>query len=337
MLAALKHFLMSFRQPPEWAPHESVWIGFPGDADLWLEDLKGAQGEVAAFARAVHAGGKGESVHLVCAHEAAEAQARDLAGDFARIDFAPFFDIWLRDTGPIIVSDNGQPLALDHKGNGWGGKYPSPLDDELARILCTHADMRRETRDWVLEGGAIEVDGAGLCVTTEQCLLNPNRNPGLSRAEIESRLKTDLGLTEILWLGDGLANDHTDGHVDNIARFVAPGVLALPEPFGGDDPNAPVYEDAVARARRWPIAIVRIPSAGRLEGEDGAAIPASHMNFYIGNASVVVPTYGNGSDDAAVAAVAALFPGRETIGLPSNHLLTGGGSFHCISQQVPKL
>ncbi|MFM9853543.1 MAG: agmatine deiminase family protein [Sphingomonadaceae bacterium] len=328
---------MTLSQPPEWAPHASVWIGFPSAADLWLDDLEGAQAEVAAFARAVHGGGKGEVVRLVCANPEAEAAARDLAGDIAEIIAAPFFDIWLRDTGPIIVSDGGNPLALDYRGNGWGGKYPSPLDDDLARLLCEQAALLRSPRDWILEGGAIDVDGAGLCVTTGQCLLNPNRNPNLSRADIEARLCADLGLSQILWLGVGLENDHTDGHVDNLARFVAPGVLALPAPFGDDDPNAAIFADAADRAARWPVEIVTIPSAGRHMDEDGAAIPASHMNFYIGNACVVVPTYGGPSDDAAVAVIAKLFPGRETIGLRANHILTGGGSFHCISQQVPTL
>ena len=328
---------MSFYHPPEWAAHDSVWIGFPSDGDLWLDDLEGAQAEVAAFARAVHAGGQGEIVQLVCANGIAEETAHKLAGDFARIDAAPFFDIWLRDTGPIIVHDRGKRLALDHRGNGWGGKYPSPLDDEIARILCTHADLARAPRHWVLEGGAIDVDGNGLLVTTEQCLLNPNRNPGMSRAEIEARLRADFGVDHILWLGDGLAGDHTDGHVDNLARFVAPGVLALPDVRDSDDPNAAVFADAHARAKAFGVEIVSIPSVGLLADEDGEPQAASHMNFYIGNAAVVVPTYDNGTDDAAVAAVAALFPGRQTIGLPATHILSGGGSFHCISQQIPSL
>ena len=324
-------------QPPEWVPHSSVWIGFPSAADLWLDDLEGAQAEVAAFARAVHGGGKGERVDLVCANEDAANAARRLAGDGATIIAAPFFDIWLRDTGPIIVNDGGKTQAHDYQGNGWGGKYPSPLDDDLSRMLCEHANLARIPRDWVLEGGAIDTDGAGLLVTTEQCLLNPNRNPGLSRSDIEARLCADLGVTQILWLGEGLVNDHTDGHVDNLARFVAPGVLALPEPFGNDDPNAAVFANAIDRARGWPVEVVTIPSAGLYTNEDEGVIPASHMNFYIGNACVVVPTYGGPSDDAAVAAVAKLFPTRKTIGLPATHILTGGGSFHCISQQVPRL
>lgn len=323
-------------QPPEWAHHDSVWIGFPSDGNLWLDNLEGAQAEVAAFARAVHAGGKGERVQLVCANGLAEEAARALAGDCAQIVSAPFFDIWLRDTGPIIVRNAHGHLALDYKGNGWGGKYPSPLDDGLAAVLCAQSGIMRDPKSWILEGGAIDVDGAGLCVTTGQCLLNPNRNPELARRDIEDRLCVDLGVEQVLWLGVGLLNDHTDGHVDNIARFVGPGRLALPEAFGRDDPNAAIFADALDRAREWPVEIVMIPSAGRHEAE-GEIIPASHMNFYIGNAAVVVPTYGGPSDDAAVAAIARLFPDRETIGLPSGHILTGGGSFHCISQQVPSL
>jgi agmatine deiminase len=328
---------MTLYQPPEWARHSSVWIGFPSAADLWLDDLAGAQAEVAAFARAVHAGGKGERVDLVCANAEAAEAARALAWDCATIIEAPFFDIWLRDTGPIIVSDTGMVTALDYRGNGWGGKYPSPLDDDLARVLCDEARLPRSPRDWVLEGGAIDVDGAGLLVTTEQCLLNPNRNPDLSRQEIEQRLCADLGVERILWLGDGLVGDHTDGHIDNLARFVAPGVLALPTARGDDDPNALIFADAKARAHAFGVKVVEIPSVGLFTNEDGEIIPASHMNFYIGNEVVVVPTYGGPSDAPAVAAIAKLFPGRETIGLPANHILTGGGSFHCISQQVPFL
>jgi agmatine deiminase len=328
---------MTLYQPPEWAPHDAVWIGFPSAADLWLEDLEGAQEEVAAFARAVHAGGKGERVLLVAAQEEAAEAAHRLAGNAADVIVAPFFDIWLRDTGPIMVSDNGKPLALDCRGNGWGGKYPSPLDDDLARLLCESAGIKRSPRDWVLEGGAIDVDGAGLCITTGQCLLNPNRNPGLSRREIEALLAADLGLSQTLWLGVGLVNDHTDGHVDNLARFVAPGVLALPESAGADDPNHAVFADAHDRAKDWPVEIVTVPSVGLLADEEGEPIPASHMNFYIGNAAVIVPTYGAASDAEAVKAIARLFPDRETVGLAANHILTGGGSFHCISQQVPTI
>ena len=143
-----------------------------------------------------------------------------------------------------------------------------------------------------------------------------------------------LGLDRILWLGDGLAEDHTDGHVDNLARFVGPNRLAIPEPAGADDPNAAVYADAVARAAAFGVEVVRLPSPGRMT-RDGAVMPASYMNFYIGNAAVAVPVYGAANDAAAVAAIGALFPGRQAVGIRADHLLTGGGSLHCISQQLP--
>jgi agmatine deiminase len=175
----------------------------------------------------------------------------------------------------------------------------------------------------VLEGGAIDGDGTGVVVTTEQCLLNPNRNPTLDKAQIEARLRDDLGLTKVVWLGDGLLNDHTDGHVDNLARFVGEGKLALPE-AAENDPNWQVYQHALRDAR----------AAGRVL-RDEEVVPASYMNFYIGNAAVVVPLYGAENDAAAVRAVQALFPDREAVGLRADHILTGGGSFHCISQQIP--
>jgi agmatine deiminase len=321
------------RFPAEWSPHAAVWIGFPSAADLWLDDLEPAQEQVAAFARAVHADGRGETVRLICANEEAAERAAALKTG-AEIHLLPFFDIWLRDTAPLIVHDGSELLAVDYRGNGWGGKYPSPLDDAIGGLLAVSANLPQSPRLMILEGGAIDLDGAGLLVTTEQCLLNQNRNPLMSRPEIEAQLLVDLGATRVLWLGEGLAGDHTDGHVDNLARFVAPGVLALPEPDGPDDPNADVYADAWARAEALGVKVVPIPSPGLIES-DGEIVAASYMNFYIGNASVVVPTHGAPNDDAAVKAIAALFPDRLVTGLPTNHILTGGGSFHCISQQVP--
>ncbi|MEG3088392.1 agmatine deiminase family protein [Sphingomonas sp. PB4P5] len=317
-------------QPAEWAPHEAVWIGFPSHAELWLEDLEPARAEVVAFARAVHAEGRGERVILVAANDAAGAAATAVAGDFADVVVEPFGDIWLRDTAAIVLSDGS---ARDFGFNGWGGKYDLPGDDDVGLRLAARRGIVTEGRDWVLEGGAIDGDGTGLVVTTEQCLLNPNRNPGLSKDEIEARLRDDLGFTRVLWLGDGLVNDHTDGHVDNLARFVGAHRLALPE--GADnDPNWQVFQHAKRRAEEAGVEIVTIPSPGRIL-RDEEIVPASYMNFYIGNATVVVPLYGAPNDAAAVAAIAALFPGRETVGLRADHILTGGGSFHCISQQIP--
>lgn len=325
---------MTFRQPPEWAPHRLMWIGFPSHADLWEDDLAPAQAEVAAFAAAVHADGGGEEVVLVAADPKSARAAAALA-PFATVIQEPFGDIWLRDTGPLIVSDGHQLAARSFRFNGWGGKYEMEGDDTLGPRLAQTLNLEADRFEWVLEGGAIDVDGTGLAVTTEQCLLNPNRNPGMSRTEVEAELRDHLGIDRLLWLGEGLLNDHTDGHVDNLARFVAEGVLAVPSPAGSGDPNADVYTDARARAETFGLKVVDLPSPGLVE-RDGGIVPASYMNFYIGNAAVVVPLYGAAHDDAAVAAIADLFPDRRAVGLRADHVLTGGGSFHCISQQVPR-
>jgi len=324
------------RQPAEWARHDWVWIGFPSHPALWEEDLAPARAEVAAFANAVHAGGKGETVRLVAADLAASEAALALVDSGVIVEIEPFGDIWLRDTGPILVTGNGQRIARDFAFNWWGGKYDLPGDEDIGGRLAGTVSLAVTRHDWVFEGGAIDTDGSGLVVTTEQCLLNPNRNGGMTRAEIERRLAADLGLNRVLWLGDGLGNDHTDGHVDNLARFVGVNRLAIPVAAGDDDPNEAVYADARARAEAYGVAVVPIPSPGRIE-VDGEAIPASYMNFYVGNAAVVVPQYGAANDEAAVQAIQALFPDRVAVGQRADHILTGGGSFHCISQQAPSV
>jgi agmatine deiminase len=329
LLAALA---MTAPPLPEWAPHEAVWIGFPSDPELWLGDLKPAEREVAAFAEAVHANGKGETVRLVAAHDGAAESARELA-PFAEVIVEPFGDIWLRDTGPIVVGSGPQRCAQGFGFNGWGGKYDLEGDRDIGERLAARAGLPFAKADWILEGGAVDGDGSGTVITTEQCLLNPNRNT-LTRDEVEQRLRRDLGFERVVWLGSGLLNDHTDGHVDNLARFVAPGRIAIPTP-AKDDPNEAVYRDAARRLRSTKLDIVTLPSPGRVLDEDGDVIPASYMNFYIGNATVVVPQYGAPNDRAAVDVVQALFPERVAIGLRADHILTGGGSFHCISQQVP--
>lgn len=318
---------------PEWAPHEAVWIGFPSDPELWLGDLKEAEREVAAFAKAIHAGGKGETVRLVAAHEGAAESARSLA-PFADVIVEPFGDIWLRDTGPIVLGSGKDRRAQGFRFNGWGGKYDLEGDQDVGERLARCAGLPFTKAEWVLEGGAVDGDGSGTVVTTEQCLLNPNRNT-LTRDEVEQRLSNELGFTQIVWLGSGLMNDHTDGHVDNLARFVAPGRIAIPTP-ATNDPNEAVYRDAARRLRSTRLDVVTLPSPGRVVDEDRDMIPASYMNFYIGNAAVVVPQYGAPNDRAAVDVVQALFPERVAIGLRADHILTGGGSFHCISQQVPQ-
>ena len=317
---------------PEWAPHEAVWIGFPSHGELWEDDLAAAQSEVAAFAEAVHAGGKGEAVWLVAANDEAAGTARALA-PFAKVIVEPFGDIWLRDTAAIVLGSGRERQGVDFAFNGWGGKYDLPGDDTIGERLAAEAGLHCTSSDWILEGGAIDGDGSGTVITTEQCLLNPNRNRAMDRVDAEAALARDLGFDRVVWLGDGLLNDHTDGHIDNLARFVAPGRVAVPTAAKAD-PNAAIYKDAARRLADAGLDIVTLPSPGAVVG-DSEIIPASYMNFYIGNATVVVPLYGAANDEAAVAAVQALFPGRKAVGLRADHVLTGGGSFHCISQQLP--
>jgi agmatine deiminase len=324
---------MTARQPPEWAEHKWVWIGFPSHEDLWEDDLGPGREEVVAFAEAVHAGGAGEEVRLVAADPASTRAAERMA-PWATVVQEAFGDIWLRDTGPIILKDRGMPAAASFRFNGWGGKYDLEGDDTIGMRLAETADLETTCYNWILEGGAVDVDGTGLLVTTEQCLLNPNRNPDFSREDVQARLREHLGAERVLWLGEGLLNDHTDGHVDNLARFVGEGRIAIPVAADGDDPNAVVYADARVRAEAFGLEVVPLPSPG-LVLRDDEIIPASYMNFYVGNAAVVIPLYGAPNDDAAVEAIGAIFPGRKAVGIRADHVLTGGGSFHCISQQMP--
>jgi agmatine deiminase len=328
---------MTFRMPAEWAKHDWVWIGFPTDPAEWPGAFDDARRQIAAFASAVHAGGKGEEVRLVAATQADADVARALVDPGVQVIVQKLGDVWLRDTAPIAVLNDARDRALvDFGFNGWGGKYEMAGDEDIGARLASGTGMATATQHWVFEGGAVDTDGTGLFVTTEQCLLHPNRNPDLDRGKIETLLAGSLGLSSMLWLGDGLLNDHTDGHVDNLARFVAPGVLMLPEADGADDPNAAIYADARARAKAHGVEVALMPSPGRVE-VDGEAIPASYMNFYIGNAAVIVPIYGRPNDQAALNSLAPFFPGRDIVGLRSDGILSGGGSFHCCSQQMPSI
>lgn len=326
--------------PAEWSQHRAMWVGWPSHAELWEENLEPAQAEVEALVRAL-AGPGGEQVRLMVGDEEAleEARARFAGVEGVEVMAGRFGDIWLRDTGPIFGSGSARAAAF--RFNGWGGKYDLPHDDEVADQIGRAAGVALDRHDVVLEGGALDHDGAGTVLTTRQCLLNPNRNGDWTEAKAEAALAEALGARKVLWLGDGLLNDHTDGHVDNLARFVAPGVVACPIAWGENDPNAEVY-DAVARdllamtdAEGRAIRVLRIPSPGRIEDED-EVIPASHMNFLIANGAVIVPTYGDErAADLACQALQTVFPDREIIPLPSLAVLSGGGSFHCISQQEP--
>ena len=323
------------RLPPEWAPQDWLWIGFPHDPAEWpAGSLSRAQEQIAAFADTVAEAG--QEVRLLVRDAANEARARSLVAPRVRLERRAYGDIWLRDTGPIVVHADGERRAVRFGFNGWGGKFLMPGDDTIGAELARDAELPLETHDLVLEGGAIDADGTGAALTTGQCLRNPNRNPGLSREAIEAALRETLGIERLIWLGEGLAGDHTDGHVDNLARFVAPGRAALPEPAGPDDPNAAAYRDAAARLRVAGLEVAPIPSPGAVSLGDGP-VPASYANFVVTNATVVVPTFGTANDAAAVRAIGDLFPTRTAVGLPADAVLAGGGAFHCASREMPSL
>ncbi|MEL7445442.1 MAG: agmatine deiminase family protein [Pseudomonadota bacterium] len=323
---------MSVLMPPEWAPQDWLWIGFPHLADEWPCYLQRAQEQIAAFANAVAE--SGQEVRLLVRDDASKARARELASAAVTLEKRAYGDIWLRDTGPLVVMKKGERSARRFGFNGWGGKYEMAGDESIGAELARAADLSLTMSPMILEGGAIDGDGAGLVATTEQCLLNPNRNPAMSREDIEAELKDTLGFERVLWLGDGLINDHTDGHVDNLARFVGPNRMVIPAATGADDPNAAIYADAKIRAEAFGVETVEVPSPGRIE-RDGAIEPASYANFAITTHLVVVPTFGSAHDADGVGAIAELFPDRDTVGLPADAVLAGGGGFHCASQQMP--
>ena len=327
--------------PAEWAPHRAMWVGWPSHVELWEDNLDQAQAEVEALVRALAGPGR-ENVKLMVGHPDVLADARARFAGVAGIEVVDglFGDIWLRDTGPIFGA--GSASAHAFRFNGWGGKYDYPHDGEVADQIGAASGVALTRHDFVLEGGALDHDGAGTVLTTRQCLLNRNRNGDWTEEKATAALAEAIGARKVLWLGDGLLNDHTDGHVDNLARFVAPGTVACPIAWGRGDPNDEVY-DAVARdlsamtdADGNAIKVLRLPSPGFVGDADEKPVPASHMNFLIANGAVIVPTYGD--DRAASLACQGLqtvYPDREIIPLPSLAILTGGGSFHCISQQEP--
>ncbi|MCA6612627.1 MAG: agmatine deiminase family protein [Pseudanabaena sp. M158S2SP1A06QC] len=331
---------LGYAQPAEWQPHRACWLAFPSHRDLWLEYLDRVQAEFVALAKAI---ATSEQLEILVLEETA-ALAKQLLGDLpARFHQIPFGDIWMRDMTPIYVKNtDGKLGALHFQWNGWGGKYMLEHDDRVAAKILQTLDIPQFMFDWVLEGGAIEVDGEGTCLTTKQCLLNPNRNPHLDQEAVESGLKAALGVEKILWIEEGLLNDHTDGHIDTIARFIAPHKIMCMEPTSEDDPNYQVLKDIGSQlenmtdAKGRKIDVVRIPSPNLVLDDEGQIMPASYLNFYISNDSVIIPIYGSPNDDLAVQAIAKHFPNRKVIGLSAKHILLGGGAFHCITCHQPQ-
>jgi agmatine deiminase len=328
--------------PPEWAPQKAIWTAWPAHAGEWNNDLESPRRDVAALVLALAS--TGNRVRLLVAGSEAKASAQAAVGSAAEFIMADYGDIWLRDTGPIFARTPDGAVALRFATNNWGGKFDLPADSIVGDEVASHAGTHIRRHAFVLEGGAIDHDGEGTVLTTRQTLLNPNRN-GWTKEQAETALRDALGARHVIWIDEGLANDHTDGHIDNIARFIAPGRVVCQAPAGPDDPNAATL-NAIARtlaastdAKGRKLDVVRIPGVGLYSNALGEVSPASHMNFIIANGIVVVPVYGTPSQAAALEELAKVFPDRKVVGVSSRGLIgcgdAGGGSFHCITQQEP--
>jgi agmatine deiminase len=349
-----------FQMPAEWEPHAGCWMAWPERPDNWRREAAPAQAAYAAVASAIAAS---EPVTMAVSDLQFEA-ARAALPDAVRVVEVSTDDAWLRDTGPTFVVDAaGGRRGVDWRFNAWGGLdgglyFPWDRDDRVAAKVLEIEGDRRYRAPIVLEGGAIHVDGEGTILTTEQCLLNPNRNPGLGRAAIEAALHAHLGTEKVVWLGAGVFADETDGHVDNLACFARPGVVLLTWVEDPSDPQHAISRDALARleaatdaaGRRFKV--IRVPAPGPLtiSAEEAAGVEpvagtqprrpgdrlaASYVNFYLGNARLVYPLLDPAHDEEAGAILAAAFPDREVVGVPAREILLGGGNVHCITQQVP--
>lgn len=335
--------------PAEWALHDAVWTAWPHDPDQWIEGLDAPQRALMAMVAAIVDLGdgrpRGERVEILVRNAEDEAAARARLGAAVagvRFHHLRYGDVWLRDTGPIFVTRPGELSAARFQFDGWGGKYLMAGDTEVAARVMAKTGVRGAAFDFVLEGGAVEVDGEGTVLTTRQCLLGGARNPGLDQRALDARLCWALGAEHVVWLDRGLANDHTDGHIDTLARFVMPGVVACMEPAAGDPNRAALAGilaglEAARTAGGDKLEVVTVPSPGAVEDAAGNLMPASYMNFYLANTTVVVPTYGVAADDAAVSAIAAMFPGRRAVAVDGKPVVVGGGAFHCSTQQQPRV
>jgi agmatine deiminase len=318
--------------PAEWARHERTLMAWPTRPELWGNQFEAARAEYAATANAVAAF---EPLTMVCANAAEAAQARAALTAEADVLELPIDDSWLRDCGPIFVVGGGRRAGVHFGFNSWGGKFePWDRDAAVGALLVEHVGDLCYQAPFVLEGGSINVDGEGTLLTTEECLLNANRNPGMSREDIEAGLCDHLGVDTIVWLGQGLVEDRdTDGHVDMIAAFTRPGEVLLQTL----DPGAPSHErmqDNRARLVAAGIEVIDFPILASVEVA-GEEVAVSHLNLYLCNGATIVPLADVDTDAEALERIAAAYPDREVVGVPGRVIAYGGGGPHCITQQVP--
>jgi agmatine deiminase len=350
-----------FRMPGEFEPHAGCWMAWPERPDNWRLGAKPAQRAFAAVAEAIAAS---EPVTMAVS-DAQFEHCRSVLPASVRVVELSTDDAWMRDIGPtFLVDDAGGLRGVDWRFNAWGGLdgglyFPWDRDDRAAAKVLEIERASRYRAPLVLEGGSIHTDGDGTVMTTEQCLLNPNRNPALTREQIERALCEHLGAERVLWLGHGLRDDETDGHVDNLACFVRPGVVLLSWTDDPSDPRHQISLDALqrlqgatdARGRSLDVVLLPLPSpvtitadeasgvdtvAGTLPRRAGDRLAASYVNFYIGSSRVVLPLLDESRDDEAADVVRRCFPDRDVVGVPAREILLGGGNIHCITQQVPR-
>jgi agmatine deiminase len=349
-----------YRMPGEFEPHSGCWMAWPQRPDNWRSGAAPAQQAYAAVAEAINA----TDPVTVAVSDVQFERARSMLEASIRVMEISTDDAWMRDIGPTFVTGkDGGRRGIDWQFNAWGGHdgglYSSwDRDQRVARKVLEIEGVDRYAAPIVLEGGSVHVDGEGTVLTTEECLLHPNRNPGLAREQLEEILCAYLGARRVIWLGRGVFNDETDGHVDNLACFVRPGVVLLTWTDDESDPQWEISHDALRRlesatdARGRTLEVVRIPSPGPLTiGADEAAgiepvvgtqprcigdrLAASYVNFYPGTSRVVFPLLDERTDAAAAAVLRECFPDRELVGVPAREILLGGGNIHCITQQVP--
>ncbi|MGH2869485.1 MAG: agmatine deiminase family protein [Solirubrobacteraceae bacterium] len=321
------------RTPAEWEPHERTLMGWPCRSELWGHTMEQARADYAAVANAIAAF---EPVTMIAnpGSDSAAARAACAAG-VEIVEFA-LDDSWLRDCGPIyIYEDDGRRVAVHFRFNAWGEKFsPWDHDAEVGRLIAEHLGDEVRSSEIVLEGGSILTDGQGTLLTTEQCLLAPNRNPALSRDEIEAELRTTLAVERIVWLGQGLLEDRdTDGHVDLVAAFSAPGQVLL-QTVDEENPNYAACEENRSRLVAAGLEVTVLPHLPYAEVA-GEAIAAGYLNFYICNGAVIVPVAGADTDAHALEIIASGYPTREVVPVPGLVIAFGGGGPHCITQQVP--
>ncbi|MEU2451578.1 agmatine deiminase family protein [Streptomyces sp. NPDC012765] len=333
--------MTEFRMPAEWSRHDGCLMAWPTREELWGSVLAEVKEEYANVARAIAAF---EPVTMVAPPGFGE-DARALCGDGDGVTVIelPLDDSWFRDSAPLFVLDgDGNRAGVDFRFNAWGRKHhPFDSDDRISGLLLEHLGVDRIPSGMILEGGAITVDGEGTLITTEQCLLHPNRNPGMNRDQIEAELKSRLGVTKVVWLPyGGLLDTETDGHVDGVCAFAAPGTVVISLPSDPDHPdyarmraNRAVLE-ATTDARGRRLEIIEVPQTAFADVADGE-IEVSYLNYYVANGGVVVPVAGVPQDEEALAVIATAYPGRKVVGVRALAIAFGGGGVHCITQQVP--